>query len=325
MKKFSYRKAFLVLVRVVIALVCVVILLIAISSAYIYFYYKKDHTHMLLAHHSPIQSFEITPISSDSISLVYSILIRTETLPELLCYLRIPAHRRPSPVMILLGGLNTGREVINLVGETELTRDFVFMSMDYPYKGKKKNVPVLEFIRAIPAIRKAGFNAVGAVLTMIDYLETLPEVNKEQIFVTGVSFGAYFAIASGALDSRVKAVASLYGGGDISLLIEKNVQWGPKFIRKLGGFLAELLVLPVEPLRYVERISPRHFLMVNGSIDEKIPLESVQKLYEQAKQPKELIWFETKHIQPTKSELTQELTEIVNQWLQNKNLVSHKK
>lgn len=316
MKKFSYRKTLL-------ALVCVVILLTAISTAYIYFYYKKDHSDMLITHYSTIQSSEITPISSDSISLVYSILIRTETLPELLCYLRIPAHRQPSPVMILLGGLNTGREVINIVGETELTGNFVYMSMDYPYEGKKKNVPALEFFRAIPSIRKAAFNAVGAVLTMIDYLETLPEVNKEQIFVTGVSFGAYFAIASGALDTaRIKAVASLYGGGDMSMLIAENIQWGPGFLRKSAGFLAELLMLPVEPLRYVDRISPRHFLMVNGSEDEKIPRESVQKLFEKAQQPKELIWFETKHIQPTKSELTQELTEIVNQWLQEKNLVS---
>jgi len=108
------------------------------------------------------------------------------------------------------------------------------------------------------------------------------------------------------------------------MLIAENIQWGPRFLRNSAGFLAELLVLPVEPLRYVDRIYPRHFLMVNGSDDEKIPQESVQKLFEKAKQPKELIWFDTKHIKPTRSELTQELTEIVNQWFQEKNLVSHK-
>ena len=305
-------------------MLCVIIFLIVISAAYTYFYYKKDHTSNLLAHYSPMQSSEISLISSDSVSFVYSVTLKSRKLSELHCYLRIPAHRRSSPVMILLGGLNTGREVINLVGETELTQDFVFMSMDYPYEGKKKGISALEFIKQIPAIREAAFNTVGAVLMMVDYLETLPEVNKDQIFTTGVSFGAYFVVVSGALDPRVRAVASLYGGGDISMLVAENFPWGPRFLRNAVGFFAELLILPVEPLRYVHRISPRFLLMVNGSNDEKIPQESVQKLFEKAKQPKELVWFQTKHIQPTRSVLTQELTEIVNKWFQEKNLVMHK-
>ncbi|MFC1557340.1 alpha/beta hydrolase family protein [candidate division KSB1 bacterium] len=292
-----------------------------IAAAYAVHYYTKDHVGTLLEFRRPYISAEVTYMSEDTVTSVYSVILKREFRPDLNCYMRKPVRGGKYPAMILLGGLNSGKDAINLVGELDLVRDLIIMTIDYPYEGRTKNVGVLEFLREVPSIRNASFDTAASVSVLIDFLETLTDYDQENIFVTGGSFGCFFAIAAGAIDSRIKGVASLYGGGDISMLIKDNFHWGPGFVRATAGFLAEFLVLPVEPMRYVDKIAPRHFLMVNGLDDERIPEASVAKLFERAGEPKELIWFKSDHIQPTPGKLTQELTEVVAQWLVESGLI----
>jgi len=143
------------------------------------------------------------------------------------------------------------------------------------------------------------------------------------MYVVGASFGAPFAVNAAAVDERIKAVILLYGGGDIGLLVEssstKQVKsaWG----RKLLGKFVALLLAPVEPLKYVQYISPRPFLMINGLDDQSIFTESAKLLYEKAREPKELIWLDTKHAKPTMSELTRQLEQMMKKWLIEKQLL----
>ncbi len=254
-------------------------------------------------------------------SITYELGLASEKLPTLNCTIRIPESEKPIPAMILLGGVERGKGVIDLVAEVELASEFIFASFDYPYSGKMSKLSVLEFLKAVPAIREACFNTVPAILTLIDYLHTLEEVDKENIFVTGGSFGSFFAIAAASLDERIKASAALYGGGDISLLIKENTKEVPAFLRGTAGYLAESLLYPLEPLKHINNISPRHVLIVNGRNDSQVPRESVMKLYEKAGDPKELIWFESDHIHPTNKGLLAELTGVVAEWIINNGLI----
>ena len=294
---------------------------------YLVYYSLKDHTNNLLSRVSPILSTDVTLISTDSSSAVYSIRIDTETLPGLQCFLRVPVQsdRGPFPAIILLGGVNTGRDAIHFVGESSYTDDFIFMTMDYPYAGKKKDLTAFEFIAAIPSIRDAILNSVPAVITMIDYLETREEVDKDQIFTAGASFGIFFTIVSAAIDTRVKATMSFFSAGDISGMIANNIDFGPSFIRKPLGFLSYLLLLPVEPLNYIDRIVPRHFLMVNGRDDDRVPQELVEKLYNKAGEPKELIWLDADHFNTDKEQLIAQITGIAVNWLAKNGLVEIKR
>jgi len=313
---FSARK---IIKTALIALIVIIV----VFTIYVIYYYSSDHSDVLLSRRTPLKTAEVEHISSDSTGNIYYVQLSSETIPKLSCYLRIPAAEGPHPVMILLGGLHTGKEALHLVGETELARTFVFMTMDYPYYGEKKGITILEMIPKIPAIRRAVFNSVASISLMIDYLETRTEIDTTHIFASGVSFGSFFVIAAAATDTRIKAAASMYSGGDISLLTSENIRGGPRFLRKIGGYITEFIVLPVEPLRNVDKIAPRHFLMVSGSDDEQVPTQSIQLLYDTAQQPKELIWFETRHIKPTRGQLTQELTEVINQWILKKGLIDY--
>jgi fermentation-respiration switch protein FrsA (DUF1100 family) len=54
----------------------------------------------------------------------------------------------------------------------------------------------------------------------------------------------------------------------------------------------------VAPERWVGRIAPRPFLMLNASGDERLPRRAILALYEKARQPKELQWIPGPHIEP---------------------------
>jgi fermentation-respiration switch protein FrsA (DUF1100 family) len=44
----------------------------------------------------------------------------------------------------------------------------------------------------------------------------------------------------------------------------------------------------ISPIKWIDKISPRPLLLVHGDADELIPLEHAYRLYQKAKQPKEL-------------------------------------
>ncbi len=306
------------ILRIVYATFLIFLGAVAIRTLY---YVRGDHQALLLEGYEKYISTESILISSDDSSSTYNIILKRNGRPDLNCYLRIPLSDEPSPAVILLGGLVTGKDVVDLVGETEIANKLVVMTMDYPYEGKKRKVPPFEFLSEIPAMRRAIFDSVSAVMLMTDHLLTLEEVNPEQIIFAGGSFGAFFAIAAGALDERAKAVVSMYAGGDISLLISHDLDWKPEIAQKFAGWLVELLVLPVEPLNWVKNIAPRPFLMINGKNDERIAKEGIDKLFHAAGEPKELIWHESGHVVPESRKLTQQLTEMMGEWLKKEGLV----
>jgi hypothetical protein len=52
----------------------------------------------------------------------------------------------------------------------------------------------------------------------------------------------------------------------------------------------------LDPVHWVGRISPRPFIMVNASGDERLPRSAVDALYGAAREPKELIWMTGAHV-----------------------------
>ena len=51
----------------------------------------------------------------------------------------------------------------------------------------------------------------------------------------------------------------------------------------------------IDPINFVTMIHPRPLLMINASNDEIVPPITSRLLYNKAKDPKEIIWYPTKH------------------------------
>jgi predicted esterase len=241
--------------------------------------------------------------------------IRFETL------LRIPkpAPRNGSeyPVIVVLAGLRTGKKSLEFVGDPG---DVILLALDYPYRGKVSNLQWWEFIGRLPAMRRAVLNTVPAVMLCVDYLHQRDDVDHSRIILVGGSIGALFAPAVAAADERVAAVAMLFGAGDLEAIFEANLNLPPG-LRDLAAWLCALITSPVEPLKYVEKVSPRPLLMINGTDDPQVPAGCVRSLVQTAHQPKTIRWFATGHVDIRSTEFHDQIRRELALWLIENNLV----
>ncbi|MGK2935474.1 MAG: hypothetical protein ACSLFE_09575 [Gemmatimonadaceae bacterium] len=200
------------------------------------------------------------------------------------------------PIALLLGGRNTGQDAVRLL---ENTRGVMAVALSYPYAGdpKPKGAGV---IRAIPQIRQAFFDTPAAVMLALDDLLTRPDVDSSQVEAIGVSLGVPFVVIASALDARVTRVWALHGSGGTFTPLEHSLReiipLAPaRFLAAAIGTLA-MSGSRITPERWIARISPRPFIMINAADDERLPKEAVLSLYRSAKEPKELIWLPGAHV-----------------------------
>jgi dienelactone hydrolase len=145
---------------------------------------------------------------------------------------------------------------------------------------------------------------VPEVMLIADYLLQRKDVDPDRLFLVGYSFGALCVPSVAAVDPRFRAAAMVDGGGDLGRLVRFGLKSSYDGVSaRLAGWIAGRLLAPVEPLRYVARIAPRPFVMINSSADELIPRECVLELFGAAREPKRLGWLDAGHVGPGDPEL----------------------
>lgn len=202
------------------------------------------------------------------------------------------------PLVVLLGGHNTGQDAVRLIPETH---GAVVAALNYPYRGEHR-AKGFEVIRQVPAIRTAMLDTPPAVMLAMDYLLALPDVDPRRTEGVGISLGAPFMVIAGALDSRFSRVWAIHGSGGsygpLEANLRRSIPSAPARAAVAG--LATLLISGprLAPEQWVEQISPRPFVMLNASDDERMPRRFVDRLYERAREPKSMIWVPGGHVRP---------------------------
>ena len=126
------------------------------------------------------------------------------------------------------------------------------------------------------------YHAIAAVLKGHTLLAGLPEVDKDRIAITGISWGGYLTCIVAGLDHRLKAAVPVYGCG----FLHENSVWKPR----LDGFTAERRdrwVKTFDPSAYLPGVKCP-ILFLNGTNDFAYPLDSYRKCFELVKSPKVL-------------------------------------
>ena len=119
----------------------------------------------------------------------------------------------------------------------------------------------------------------------IDFIYTHEELDNERIGYFGISLGGIIGTILCSVDDRVKVPVIVLAGGGLHFMFGMDA---------LSDEIKDYLSI-IDPINFVEMISPRPLLMINAERDDVIPPVMSKLLYKSAKKPKEIIWYPTKH------------------------------
>ncbi len=135
---------------------------------------------------------------------------------------------------------------------------------------------------------------------VIDYLCTLPDVDKSRLSLLGFSGGAAVSVYVASQDSRVSCVATCACPAEFTFITEADEpQSVIDHFRSIGAIRDEGFPRSAEewlndfrlvrPVEYVAGIAPRPLLLVHGSKDETVDMSHAYRLYDKAGEPKQMI------------------------------------
>ena len=109
---------------------------------------------------------------------------------------------KPRPTLIIGGGYDKGQEeMYHIMVKATLQRGWNVMTYEGPGQASPRRYQNLSFIPQWERV----------VTPIVDYLETLPEVDKSALALVGVSFGGYLAPRAAAFEHRLATVVCLDG------------------------------------------------------------------------------------------------------------------
>ena len=130
----------------------------------------------------------------------------------------------------------------------------------------------------------------------IDYLWSLPQVDKSRLSLLGFSAGAAVSVYVAARERRVSSVVACACPADFASITRAENPWNSvEHFRSVGiikdkGFPESIETWLndfeiVTPLNSVAKIAPRPLLLVHSREDKVVPVDHAQRLYQKAGEP----------------------------------------
>ncbi len=224
---------------------------------------------------------------------------------------RRPVGDEPVPVLLVLGGFNTGKNAVELAG---VPNGVAFAALDYPYDGEESISGFYGTLRAIPDVQRAVLDSPAVLLLAADWLDAQPWV--ERIELVGASLGVPFTAVAGALDERFARVWLLHGAGDNGAWIDwaARREIDSEFMSRIAGRSVLFLCYgnSFDTVEWVLRTAPRDVVIVMPEDDDFVPPEAQQAFVDIGdREHVEIIWTEGLHIRPGRAGELGQLIEVV--------------
>ena len=165
------------------------------------------------------------------------------------------------------------------------------------------------------------------LVSVVDYLVTRPDVDANRIGALGVSLGASTTILAAAQDPRIKAVVEDSGFSDVQNVIASSFEsfvpipafpFAPVTV-KIAEWRTGENVGDIRPVDVVSKISPRPIFIIHGTEDKEVRPPNGQRIYDAARDPKEIWWVQGAHHVEARSlytaEYEQRVVQFFNKWL----------
>jgi len=234
-----------------------------------------------------LQAVEVKPEWGESIGKAREVYYSGEAFKgkptRVFAYYAKPATGDgPFPAVLLVHG--GGGKAFREWAEHWAARGYCALAMDLAGKGPKGRLPdggpdqsdeakFQEFTEKT-ANEMWSYHAVAAVLRGHNLLRALPEVDKDSIAVTGISWGGYLTCIIAGLDHRLRAAVPVYGCG----YLHENSVWKESRFDKMKEDQRIRWVEAFDPSKYLPSVKCP-ILFLNGTNDFAYPLDSYQKCY----------------------------------------------
>jgi uncharacterized protein len=245
-------------------------------------YYNYDHD-------LPLEDSVIL-VSDTNDFLMYSVSFTSIHNKRVTGLLSVPEKgETPCPVIILLHGLGDRKTVDYIQAGHNIFLDsgYAVLRIDVANHGNRKehnyDFSLTDGYRYWT--RSLVSQTVFDLRRSIDFLETRPEVDAERIGFFGISLGGIIGTIFSGVDERLKVPVIALAGGNLSLMFGLDA-----LTEDTKDFFSI-----IDPINFVANIAPRPLLMINAENDEVIAPLTSKLLFNKAKQPKQIIWYPSRH------------------------------
>lgn len=301
-KAIKLAALFLVLILAFVIVVAAYLIIPALSDPEPVFLQRKGE---LIAAH------ELKRETIGELTIVQLRLVSSSGLEVDLGIRRLSNSNAPQPLIILMGGLRTGKQAVYF---SKRSPEVTFAALSYPLKGDP-SAKGLDMMLQLPKLQQALLDSAPAVLLAMDYLQQQSYVDSKRVELVGGSLGAFLVSIPAALDQRFARVWLIHGAGDPRTVFEHLLKDDIEnaLLRSLAAKLLEYVSVSdyLRPERWVNRIENRPVIVVNARDDESLPPSCVASLHQALGEQAEIIWTEGYHVNPGRTEVVEGLIDLV--------------
>ena len=197
-------------------------------------------------------------------------------------FLYQPKKEGTSPAVVLLAGGGKAKEDVKYEEELLANHSIVVLALDQRGVGETAgSFPSMDQdFKTFKQGEEPNLHLViYDILASFDVLKSLPYVDNNKISVAGESQGGRFAIIAGAVEPRFKKVIAIAAAGFGS--------------QQMPSPQSQQFFNSINPDFYVDKISPREFIMIHSQGDTMISTEAAKTTFHNAKEPKEFYEVKT--------------------------------
>ncbi|MEW6201563.1 MAG: alpha/beta fold hydrolase [bacterium] len=224
-----------------------------------------------------------------------------EVVPGVLTLPDPDAHKPPFPVIVLMHGYMQDKENFIFAGFHKPFADkgWATVAIDAPYHGERPG-KMEDAFRTIETSEQFIKQYIFDVFRLLDYIETLPELDTERVGYFGISMGTIVGAIAAGIDERIRAMVLTLGGGDLACVFKDINVAGAKNVKGFAGeegvdALVERFAY-LDPVSYLRKISGRPVMFYNTRDDMVVRKECAENFHNAVGEPKKVIWGKGGHV-----------------------------
>jgi dienelactone hydrolase len=211
-----------------------------------------------------------------------------------------PRGKGPFPCVIVLditaGDQSLSRFIATHLAQNNIGGLFVQMAYYGPRRpaGSKLRLLSPDFKRTTEGIRQTVLDLRRATA----WMESRREIDATRLGIMGTSLGSFVSALTGEMESKLRRVAVLLGGGGFvdAYWDDPRAKSFRKVWQALGGTKesAARLVAPIDPITCAANLKDRRFLILAAKRDDIVPPQMAEALWKATGKQK-IVWYDCTH------------------------------